>query len=71
VKKAQGKVTYKVSKYVTKKAKGKVLVAKNGKVTVKKGTPKGTYQLKVKVTAGGNDSYEPKTKKVTLTVTVK
>ena len=71
VKKSQGKVTYKVSKYVTKKAKGKVSVAKSGKVTVKKGTPKGTYQLKVKVTAAGNAKYAKKSKAVGLTVTVK
>ena len=32
VKKVQGKLSYKVTKYVTKKAKGKVKVASNGKI---------------------------------------
>ena len=71
VKKAKGKVTYKVTKYVTKAAKGKVKVAGNGKVTVRKGTPKKAYKLKVKVTAAGNASYKAKSKTVTLVVKVK
>lgn len=71
VKKAQGKVTFKVTKYVTKEAKGKVSVSKGGKVTVKRGTPKGAYQLKVKVTATGNAKYAKKSKTVALAVTVK
>lgn len=58
--KAQGKVTYKSSntKYVTVTAKGKV--------TVKKGTPKGTY--KVTVTAAGNATYAAGSKTVTIKV---
>ena len=71
VKGAKGKVTYKVTKYVTKAAKGKVKVAGNGKVTVKKGSPKNTYKLKVKVTAAGNSAYKAKSKTVTLVVKVK
>lgn len=78
VKKAKGKVTYKVTKYVTKSAKGKVTVASNGKVTVKKGTTKGTYKLKVKVTAAGTlarnsgaTAYASISKTLTLTVRVK
>ena len=68
---AKGKVTYKVAKYVTKAAKGRISVAKNGKVTAKKGTPKKTYKLKVTVTAAGNSTYASKSVPVTLTVKVK
>ena len=71
VKKAKGAVTYKVAKYVTKAAKGKITVAKNGKVTVAKGLKKGTYTLKVKVSAAGNATYKAKSKTVKLKVTVK
>ena len=71
VKKAKGKVTYKVTKYVTKAAKGKVKVASSGKVTVKKGTPKKTYKLKVRVKAAGNSTYKAGSKTVTLVVKVK
>lgn len=71
VKKAKGAVTYKVTKYLTKAAKGKVKVSKKGQVTVAKGTKKGTYKLKVKVTAAGNTSFKAKSKTVTMTITVK
>jgi hypothetical protein len=57
--KAQGTVSYKSSntKYVT---------VSKGKVTVKKGTPKGTY--KITVTAKGNGTYNSGSKTVTITV---
>ena len=71
VKNAKGTVTYAVTKTVTKGATKKVKVAKNGKITVKKGTPAGTYKLKVKVSAAGDNSYKPKSKTVTLVVKVK
>ena len=63
---AQGKVTY-------RKASGnkKITVAKNGKITVKKGLKKGTYKVKVKVTAAGNKTYKPSAKTVTVTIYVK
>ena len=66
VTKAQGKVTY-------KKASGnkKITVASNGKITVKKGLKKGTYPVKVKVTAAGNLNYNKATKTVTIKVKVK
>ena len=51
-------------------AKGKVSIARNGKVTVKKGTPKGTYTLKVKVKAKAKGSYKKTTKTVTLKIRV-
>ena len=66
VKKAQGKLSY-------KKAKGnkKITVAKNGKITVKKGLKKGTYKVKIKVKAAGNLNYKSATKTVTVTFKVK
>lgn len=70
VKKAQGKLTYKVTKK-DKKAKNKIVIAKNGKITVKKGIKKGTYKIKVKITAAGNAAYKPLSKPVTLKVSVK
>lgn len=45
--------------------------SKTGKITVKKGTKKGTYKIRVKVTAAGNDNYKAKTKTVTVTIKVK
>ena len=66
VRDAQGAVTF-------KKAKGnkKITVAKNGKITVKKGLKKGTYKIKIKVTAAGNNEYKAATKTVTVTIKVK
>ena len=67
VKKAPGKVTF-------KKVKGnkKIIVAKNGKVTVKKGLKKNkTYKVKVKVTSAKTAKYAKITKTVTLTIKVK
>ena len=67
VKKAKGKVTYKKLKGSSKK----LSVTKAGKVKVKKGTKKGTYKIKVKVTVKGNSSYAAKSKTVTIKVKVK
>ena len=67
VKSAKGKVTYsKVSgsKYLT-------VNKSTGKITVRKGTPVGTYKIKVKVKAAGNSSYKAASKNVTVTVKVK
>lgn len=63
---AKGKVTF-------KKAKGnkKITVSKNGKITVKKGLKKGTYKVKVKVTAAGDETYTAKTETVTVKIIVK
>ena len=66
-KKGQGSISY-------KKASGNSKITinkKNGKVTVKKGLKKGTYKVKVKVTAKGNATYFKATKAVTFTVKVK
>lgn len=70
VKKAVGKVTYK--KASSNKAVKKFKVnAKTGKITVPKGTKKGTYTVKVKVTAKGNGSYKAGSKTVAVKVRVK
>ena len=70
VKKARGKVAYKVAKW-GKSAKKYVRVSKAGKVTVRKGAKKGTYAVKVKVTAAGDANHKAKSKTVTLKVRVK
>ena len=70
VTKAQGKVTYKVTKK-DKKAKNKITVSKAGKVTVKKGLKKGKYIVTVKITAAGKGNYKAGSKVVTLVVKVK
>lgn len=62
VKKAKGKVSYSRSKNCGKY----ITVTKKGKVTVKKGTPKGTYTITVK--AAGKGVYAKKTIKVKITV---
>ena len=41
-----------------------------GNVTVKKGLKKGTYKVKIKVTAAGNDNYKEAIKPVTVTIKV-
>ena len=70
VKNAEGTVTYKVTG--NKKSKKYLKFnSKTGKVTVKKGTPKGTYTLKIKVTASGNDKYNSCSKTVSIKVKVK
>ena len=63
-----GKVTYKVLKNTAKKR----LSFKNGKLTVKKGTPRGTYKLKVKVSAKAGKKYKAlKAKSFTIVIKVK
>ena len=67
VSKAQGTVTYKKSS-----GSSNITVdSKTGKLTVKKGTKKGTYTIKVQVKAAGNTNYNAATKTVTLKVVVK
>lgn len=66
VKNAKGAVSYKKSK-----GNKKITVAKNGKITIKKGLKKGTYKIKIKVTAAGNASYKAATKTVTVKIIIK
>jgi len=72
VKKAEGTVTYKKDSVNLKKYKENFKVNKTtGKITVKKGTPKGTYKIKVRVNAAGNDHYNAGGKTVTAVINVK
>ena len=64
---AKGKVTY-------TKVKGnkKIKISETtGKVTVKKKLKKGTYKVKVKVSAAGNANYKAGSKTVTFTIKIK
>ena len=73
-KKAQGKVTYSITKAVkgSKSFKSKFSINKStGKVTVKKGTAKGTYKVTVKATAKGNANYKAGSKSAVITIKVK
>lgn len=70
VKNAKGTKAFEVTKWTTAKAKKYIKVnAKSGKVTVAKGTPKGTYKFNVKITAKGNKTF--KELSVTKAITVK
>ncbi|MBQ9015308.1 MAG: hypothetical protein IJ109_04245 [Firmicutes bacterium] len=69
VSKAQGKVTY-TAKAVNAKSK-KALKFSKGKITVKKGTKKGTYKIKVTVKAAGSNNYKAASIAKTITVKVK
>lgn len=67
VSKNQGTVTY-------AKVKGNKKITvdkKTGKIKVKKGLKKGTYKVKIKVTAAGNSWYKKATKTVTVKIKVK
>lgn len=66
---AENKVTY-TAKAANAKAK-KALKISKGKITVKKGAKKGSYNVKVTVKAAGDDNYKAASKTVTATVKVK
>ena len=63
---AQGTVTFAKSS-----GNAKITISKTGTVTVKKGLKKGTYTVKVKVTAAGNAKYKSASKPASITVRVK
>ena len=70
-KKAQGTTTYTIKKVSKAKYKKKFTInKKTGKITVKKGTPKGTYKLTVTSKAAGNKNYKKSSTK-TAVVTIK
>ncbi len=66
VAKASGKIT-------VKKGKGskKLKVAKNGKITAKKGLKKGTYTVQVTINAAATSTYAAASTSATITVEVK
>ncbi|WP_026526370.1 endo-1,4-beta-xylanase [Butyrivibrio sp. VCD2006] len=63
---AKGDVTY-------KKVSGnkKIKISKTGKITLKKGLKKGTYKVKVEVTAAGDKNFAAATKPLTIKIKVK
>ena len=63
------KLTYKLVS-VSKKAKGYIKVSSNGKVTVKKGLAKGTYKIKVKITAAKTKTAKKATTTKVITLKV-
>ena len=66
---AKGTVTYaRIKKGSDKKLS---INAKNGKITVKKGTKKGKHKIKVMVTASGDDGHYAASKVITVTINVK
>ena len=67
VSKSQGKLT---TTKANKVGGAKITVAKNGRITVKKGLKKGTYNVKLKVTAAGNANYRAGSKTITVTLKV-
>ena len=72
VKNNQGKVTYKLVKSgITKKIRKLVKINSKGIITIKKWkkAKKGTYKIKVKITAAGNSAYNAKS--ITKTIKVK
>ena len=70
--KAKGKLSYqKVSVNKKKYAKKITVNKKTGKITLKKGLKKGTYKVKIKVTAAGNKEYKSGTKTVTVKIVVR
>ena len=72
VSKAQGAVSYKLAGVTKSKFKKYFKVnTSTGKITVKKGLKKGTYKVKVNVTAAGNNKYNAATRQVIVTVKVK
>ena len=69
VKGAVGKVTYKkIAKGSSKKLS---INSKTGVITVKKGTKKGKYKIKVKITAAGNSQYQNASKTAIVVIKVK
>ena len=72
VKNNQGKLFYKLmSVQKTKYKKYFSVNQKTGNITVKRGIPKGTYIISVKIAAKGNSNYKAVTKTVKVKITVK
>ena len=71
IKNAKGTITCKISGGNTSSKKALKVNVKNGNITVKKGTKKGKYKIRVTVKATGTYMYDPATKTVTATVIVK
>ena len=63
---SKGKLTY---KKLTKSSA--ISVASNGRITVKKGAKKGTYRVKIRISAAARGNYNAGSRTVTVTVKVK
>ena len=72
VSKAQGKVSYKLTN-VPKALKKFVKINSKGVITISKWAKakKGTYKIKVKISAAGNKNYNSKLINKTVTIKVK
>ena len=57
--------------YIKTKGNKKIVVSKNGKITVRKGLKKGTYKITVKVNASGDMNYRKTSKTVTVAIVLK
>lgn len=68
---AQGAVSYKGVGANKKSKKALKINSKTGQITVKKGTKKGTYKMKVTVNVAGNGNYDPYTVVKTVSIKVK
>ena len=66
-KNAYGKVTFKKTGGSSKLT----INSKTGKIKVRKGTPKGRYKIKIRVTAAGDSKYKAWSGKITATIRVK
>ena len=72
VRKRKGTLSYKKKSVSNKKfAKKFKINKKTGKITVKRGVRKGTYKLRVKITAAGTKVYKKRTRTVTVTIRVR
>lgn len=60
-----------VVRFKKKSGSKNISISKAGVITVKKGTKKGTYKIKVIVTSAGNDAYAAGSKTVTVKIKVK
>ncbi len=70
ISKKKGSVTYKKVK-VNKNSKRFTVDTSTGNLKIKKGTKKGLYKIRIKVTAAGDSKYSPGSKTVTAKVRVK
>ena len=57
--------------FVKLSGSNKLKISKNGNITVKKNTKRGTYQAKLKIIASGNDKYERAEEFVKVKVVIK
>lgn len=72
VRNAQGRLTYKLLKVSKSRYKKYFKInSRNGVVTVKKKLKKGTYTIRCRVTASGNEAYKSGSRVVSFKITVK